>query len=86
MAPAVKAYSRLADPRPMSDRPSILVLDDGELDNVHRMLLDLELDAVRLKGSEIKQSVEALARLHEIAIQHGLAAVLPGTFERLVAQ
>jgi hypothetical protein len=43
----------------MSDRPSILVLDDGELDNVYRMLVELELDTVRLKGPEIKRSVEA---------------------------
>jgi hypothetical protein len=43
----------------MPERPSILVLDDGELDNVYQMLVELELDAVRLKGPEIKRSVEA---------------------------
>ena len=50
----------------MSVAPSVLVLDDGELDNVVRMLVELELDVVRLKGPEIKRSVEA--PLEEAAI------------------
>ena len=43
----------------MTQRPSILLLDDGELDNVHRILRGLGLDVCRLKAGEIGRSVEA---------------------------
>ena len=47
----------------MGQPASILLLDDGELDNVHRILCELGLDVVRLKGGEIGRSVEAPRKL-----------------------
>ena len=41
----------------MANQPSVLILDDGELDNVYRMLLELRTDVVRLRGAEIGRSV-----------------------------
>lgn len=43
----------------MANQPSVLILDDGELDNVYRMLLELRTDVVRLRGAEIGRSVVA---------------------------
>ncbi len=38
----------------MSPAPSVLLLDDGELDRVHRMLQQLGVDCVRLQKAEIR--------------------------------
>lgn len=43
----------------MSDAPSVLLLDDGELDHVHRMLKRIGADYVRLQGRKIGSSVQA---------------------------
>jgi hypothetical protein len=43
----------------MTIQSSILILDDGELENVHRMLLRLGANVVRLVGPEIGESVPA---------------------------
>jgi hypothetical protein len=43
----------------MAIQPSVLILDDGELENVHRMLLRLGTDVVRLVGAEIGASTLA---------------------------
>ncbi len=41
----------------MSPAPSVLLLDDGELDRVHRMLQQLGVDCVRLQKGEIRRVV-----------------------------
>ncbi|MBW2315979.1 MAG: PilZ domain-containing protein [Deltaproteobacteria bacterium] len=41
------------------NQPSILVLDDGELGHVHRVLWELGMDAVRVQGDQIGRSVPA---------------------------
>ena len=43
----------------MATQPSVLILDDGELANVHQMLVRLGRDVVRLEGAEIGSSVLA---------------------------
>ena len=43
----------------MATQPSVLILDDGELSNIHQMLLRLGRDVVRLEGPEIGASVLA---------------------------
>ncbi len=47
----------MADPKAVTNRSSVLVLDDGELENVYRMLQKLGTDVVRLQGAEIGRSV-----------------------------
>jgi len=42
----------------MSSAPSVLLLDDGELDHVHRMLKRLGADYVRLQNRQIRKVVE----------------------------
>jgi hypothetical protein len=42
----------------MSDAPSVLILDDGELDHVHRMLKRIGADYVRLQRREIGRFVD----------------------------
>jgi hypothetical protein len=42
----------------MSSAPSVLVLDDGELDHIHRMLKRLGADYVRLQNRQIRKVVE----------------------------
>jgi hypothetical protein len=42
----------------MSSAPSVLVLDDGELDHVHRMLKRIGADYVRLQKGQIRKVVE----------------------------
>jgi hypothetical protein len=42
----------------MSSAPSVLLLDDGELDHVHRMLKRLGADYVRLQNRQIRRAVE----------------------------
>jgi hypothetical protein len=42
----------------MSSAPSVLVLDDGELDHVHRMLKRIGADYVRLQKGEIRGTLE----------------------------
>jgi hypothetical protein len=42
----------------MSSAPSVLLLDDGELDHVHRMLKRIGADYVRFQKHEIKRAVE----------------------------
>jgi hypothetical protein len=42
----------------MSNAPSVLLLDDDELDHVHRMLKRIGADYVRLQGHKIGRSVE----------------------------
>jgi hypothetical protein len=41
----------------MSTAPSVLLLDDGELDRVHRMLKQLGVDCVRLQKGQIRSAV-----------------------------
>jgi len=43
----------------MTIQSSILILDDGELENVHRMRLRLGANVVRFVGPEIGESVPA---------------------------
>jgi hypothetical protein len=42
----------------MSSAPSVLLLDDGELDHVHRMLKRLGVDYVRLQNRQIRGIIE----------------------------
>ena len=42
----------------MSSAPSVLVLDDGELDHIHRMLKRLGVDYVRLQNRQIRGVIE----------------------------
>ena len=42
----------------MSSAPSVLLLDDGELDHVHRMLKRLGVDYVRLQNRQIRGVIE----------------------------
>jgi hypothetical protein len=49
----------MVDSEAMTNQSSVLVLDDGELGNVYRMLLKLGTDVVRLQGPEIGRSVPA---------------------------
>jgi hypothetical protein len=50
---------RVVDSMSMAIQPSVLILDDGELGNIHRMLRRLGTDVVRLEGAEIGSSVLA---------------------------
>ena len=43
----------------MTNQSSVLVLDDGELENVYQMLRQLGTDVVRLKGADIGRTVPA---------------------------
>jgi len=42
----------------MSSAPSVLLLDDGELDHVHRMLKRIGADYVRIQKDEVRGAVE----------------------------
>jgi hypothetical protein len=42
----------------MSSAPSVLLLDDGELDHIHRMLKQLGADYVRLQNRQIRGVIE----------------------------
>jgi len=48
----------VAEPEGMSSAPSVLLLDDGELDHVHDMLKRLGADYVRFQKREIRRAVE----------------------------
>jgi hypothetical protein len=58
----------------MQDRPSILLLDDGELDDVRELLGELGADACALRGGAIPETVEPPEDLFIASARRALAA------------
>jgi hypothetical protein len=58
----------------MQDRPSILLLDDGELDDVRELLGELGADVCALRGGAIPETVEPPEDLFVASARRALAA------------
>jgi len=58
----------------MQDRPSILLLDDGELDDVRELLAELGADVCSLRGGAIPETVEPPEDLFIASARRALAA------------